>query len=506
MNNKSLLIINLLVSLAVLVPLSVLGTDVKDSSPKPPDLSKNGERTKKGNYDIRTFGAIGDGKTLNTKAIQAAIDACHDQGGGNVVIASGTYLSGTIHLKSNVYLFLAPDGVLLGSVDTIKDYEKGYPCLYRGNEYLGRAFVFAKGQNNIGILGTGKIDGNSAQFKKLSKEAQKQLIEPGSNRPERPMMIKFLECSDIHIENVKLHDSLAWTTCFLYCEKIWIRGVDILDLNAAGGLPNGDGLDFCSCSDVFVSDCKIKATDDNLCIQTSAPDKTSQNFSISNCVFSGNCAGVRIGCLSWGDVRNVVVENCIFTDLKREGVKIESIEGHEFSKIVVRGAVMSNVYRPIFLLSANAHISTQSDQIQPFGTIRDVTISDVTIKDFDETNSLSPDYIKSRNWSGIKVDAPATNKIKGLTLKNIRYQTLGGIKAGDYPNTEYPIVRDARLRERKEKVSCYEPRWSRTSAVDIRSVDDLVIDNLDLHFIYKDERPEYIIENCEKSKCDIKIH
>jgi len=491
--------------LAVLVVLCTSGAEAKDTSHQETDLSKNKVLPEKGNYDIRAFGAVGDGKTLNTKAIQAAIDKCHDEGGGNVLIASGTYLSGGIYLKSNVYLFLAADGVLLGSINTIEDYKKEYPCLYRGNAYLGRAFIFAKGQSNIGIKGYGKIDGNSVQFKKLGKEAQAKLIEPGNNRAERPMMIKLLECNDIYIENVKLYDTLAWTTCFLYCRNISIKGVDILNLNASGGLPNGDGLDFCSCSDVSVSECRIKATDDNLCIQTSAPEKISQNFKIYNCSFSGNCAGIRIGCLSWGDVRNVVIENCVFTDLKREGIKIESIEGHVFSNIVVRGAVMNNVYRPIFLLSANAHISTQSDNISSFGTIKDVTFSNITIKDYDETKAEDPAYIQSRNWSGIKVDAPENNKIVGLILKDIYYNTLGGLKAGDYPHTEYPIVRDARKRERTERVSCYEPRWSRTSGVDIRNVDDLTIENFSLHFIHQDERPEYIIESCKKLKCSINI-
>jgi polygalacturonase len=173
--------------------------------------------------DVTKSGAVADGKTVNTVAIQKAIDECSKQGGGKVIFPAGTWVSGTILLKDNVHLFLHREAILLGSTD-INDYllVEGFKD-GRGSS-LGYSFIGGKDAKNIGITGKGKVNGNG-----------KLLLEK-NGRSKRPFLVRFVRCTDVTVSDVQLEGPAAWTMHWFECKKIRAERVVI----GSRGLSNNE--------------------------------------------------------------------------------------------------------------------------------------------------------------------------------------------------------------------------------------------------------------------------
>lgn len=444
-------------------------------------------------FDVREYGAKGDGVSVDTKAIQNAIDTCFEKGGGCVVLASGTFLSGTIFLKSNVYLQVNPSAILLANPD-IRDYPDGtHYNRYMNETALDKCLIYAEDASDIGIIGLGEVNGNAEGF-------------PNEGNTYRPMMMRFLRCHGIHVRGLRLYNSAAWTTAFLDSENIWCEDLDICNDRRY----NGDGLDYDGCKNVFVSNCRILGTDDNLCLQASSKDYPMKNVHITNCHFTSICAGVRIGLKSIGDISNVTINNCTFNNVWREGIKIECTEGGRISDIVAQGLVMRNVTRPIFMLLNNRLEGIGSsiglNEMPEIGTMERIMLSDIIATDDDEMYNthyrFANDIMGSPSFNGIRVDACESYPVRDLTLKNITYTFVGGVKKGDIPDA-YPKVWDLRHDHPEQVSENYYPTWSRTTFMDIRNVERLTLDGLKFHAITEDTRDSYIIENCVTLKQDI---
>lgn len=440
-------------------------------------------------FYVEEFGAKADGETKNTKAIQAAIDRCHRTGGGRVILENGTYVSGTLYLKSGVYLEISPGAVLLASPD-IKDYgEDTHYNRYRNEVALDRCFLYAEEAENIGIMGFGEINGNAGAF-------------PNEGSIYRPMMIRMLRCKNVRLENLKLYNAAAWTTAFLDSQYLWIRGLDIRNEMRY----NGDGLDFDGSSHIWVSDCFIKGTDDNLCLQASSREYTVEEVHIMNCSFTSVCAGIRIGLKSIGEIRNVTISNCTMKNIYREGIKIECSEGGSITDILIQNIGMYSVRRPLFLILNNRFepenygSSIELKEIPKIGTMGRIRISGIMATDGEEMREsnyrFKDDVMGSPAFNGIRVDANANHPIEDLILSDIHYHCVGGIEKGELP-LEYPVVLD-RLTDPLEKCSeNYYPDWSRTLFMDIRNVRGLVLEQLVFSADKEDCRELYRIENCE---------
>lgn len=440
-------------------------------------------------YDVRAFGAIGDGITNDMISIQKAIDHCAEEGGGMVLLENGRYVSGTLRLKSNVNLKIEVSARLLASKD-IQDYrEDVHYNRYRNEQALDRCLIYAEDAENIEISGSGEINGNSEAF-------------PNKGSIYRPMMLRFLRCKNIRLSDVRLYNAAAWTTAFLDSDHIWVDRVDIRNWKRY----NGDGLDFDGCSHVYVTNCHILGTDDNLCLQSSSRDYPVHDIHVSGCTFSSICAAIRIGLKSIGRIYNVVVQNCTMHDVWREGIKVECTEGGEISDVLIDNIAMHNVSRPVFLILNNRFepegwgSSVELQEMPEIGVMKRITISNLHAVD-DEAMAhprlrFGNDIMGSPSFNGIRVDAHKQHPIEEVTLRNLHYTSIGGVRLADIPE-KYPEVVDRRKDTSAEFSENYYPDWSRAAFMDIRNVKGLFLDGIVLRAERRDERRPVILEGCE---------
>ncbi len=284
-------------------------------------------------YSVVDFGAINDGKTISTIAIPKAIDLCTKEGGGTVLLTGGgKYMSGTVYLKDNVTLHI-DNGTALPGSNRYSDYSTDtHKNMYKNEPHLNRCFIFAKDAKSIAIEGNGTIDGNGNRADSIFVD-------------ERPMLMRFMNCSNIHLADINIVNPAAWTSAWLYWDDITVTGIKIQSrVNW-----NGDGLDFDGCTNVRVSNCSFDNSDDCICLQTSRPDKPCRDIVISNCLFSTKWGGIRIGLLSRGDFSSVTVTNCTFRNIDDSGLKIQMNEGGEMKNMIFSNLVMENVPRPVFM-------------------------------------------------------------------------------------------------------------------------------------------------------------
>jgi len=274
---------------------------------------------------VTDCGAIGDGKTLNTKAIQAAVNDCAAKGGGTVMIPAGTFVSGSVELKSNITLLLGPGSVLRGS-DKLDDYP---PLAFRHNE-LGKthSLLWAMDQSDIRITGEGTIDLNDGAFIDFSQfrsdpalasgvkldERQRQETVASHARPRPTQPIFFHRCQRLRLDGVTLRNAPCWTVTFSVCRDIQVSRLSIYNNLRT---PNCDGLHFCGSKNVIVTDSVSSCGDDCIAITGITDwDGVSENIVIANCIMTSRSAALRLGHQA-SKVRNVAVNNLVIKDTNR---------------------------------------------------------------------------------------------------------------------------------------------------------------------------------------------
>ena len=299
-------------------------------------------------YNILDYGALGDGASNDAPAIQRAVDACSENGGGVVLFPGGkTYNSGCVLLKSNVEIHLEPGAVWKAS-DHIEDYyplrnngtitahESGLPS-FLNSEYAGRpfhAFIYALGQENISITGHGRIDGNESIF---YGDDSGYHIE-GSYYPRVPLLL-LEDVKHLTIRDVYLTNCAFWTVHLVGCEDVLIDGIRLLNnLKMA----NSDGIDPDHCKNVRISNCHIECGDDAIVLKNSGDYKKygpCENIVVTNCTLISTSAAIKFGTEGESDFRNVLVENCCISKSNR-GISIQirdcgNVENVTFSNITI---------------------------------------------------------------------------------------------------------------------------------------------------------------------------
>lgn len=356
-----------------------------------------------GLFDVRAYAAAGDGRTLDTKAIQAAIDACIAAGGGRVVISGGRFVTGTLYLKSNVILFVDAGAALLGS-PAIADYTTDtHRNMYAGEPHMDRCLIFARDAENIGLEGPGTIDGQGKAFPNASDTAK-----------SRPMLIRFMGCKNISLRDITLLSPAAWTSAFLYCTGIIADGVTV----TSRANINGDGMDFDGCQDVRVSNCRYDNSDDCICLQGSDPAHPVRNVVITNCVMTSRWAAIRIGLLSQADFRDITVSNCVFHDHQGEGIKIQMTEGGKMENLLFSNIVMRNVPRAILVTFNGFPMRIDSPKpMPPMQSLRNLMFSHIRIE--------SDSSIAGPQLSYIAVCGLPGHPVENVTFSDISYTAPG---------------------------------------------------------------------------------
>ncbi|MTI60446.1 MAG: glycoside hydrolase family 28 protein [Firmicutes bacterium] len=295
------------------------------------------------NYcNIIDYGAVGDGKTINTAAFARAIQECAKNGGGTVYVPAGIFLTASIILKSNITLYFEI-GSIVKFVQDVAQYKliKGR---WEGSEQeLYTPLIYGKDLENIAISGRGLLDGQGEYWWQLFKS--NELDYP------RPRFIGFRNCDNVLIEGIRLVDSPAWTINPIECHNVTVNKITIK--NPADS-PNTDGINPSSCKNVHIANCHIDVGDDCIAIKSGTEDCPKfvpcENITIINCTMVHGHGGVVIGSEMSGDVRNVVISNCIFEGTDR-GIRLKSRRGRGglVEDIRVNNIIMKDVFCPIIM-------------------------------------------------------------------------------------------------------------------------------------------------------------
>ena len=283
-------------------------------------------------FNIADYGAFSGVDKLNTKAIQAAIDACAASGGGKVIIKDGVYMTGTLILKSNVNLHIEESGVLLGSPDCA-DYPERDNVKHLDSAKLPRyrnsCLIFAEECENISITGMGKIDCNGLSFVKEKENYKGGWQFERIDAPTPPRVVFFTGCKNIRVVDVTMVNQPAgWSYWIHDCDYVTFDRVKIL---ADTQYPNNDGIHINSSRNVTVSNATIVTGDDCIVVRAnnvSLPEnKVCERVTVNNCNLTSFACGIRIGWLNDGVIKNCVFSNIVMTDTN-VGIGIR-LPGHE---------------------------------------------------------------------------------------------------------------------------------------------------------------------------------
>jgi len=312
-----------------------------------------------GFFNVLEFGAKGDGKSKDTAAIQAAVDAA-GRAGGTVVFPAGNYLSGTVRLRSSVALYLGPGCALIVSPDKadFEAYEKLPYDTFSDEEtsYFRHALITAEAAENVSITGPGTIEGNR-------------------NQRGGPKLIALKSCRLISIHGITLKNAPNYNISLLGCDYVEIDGVTIFNGYA-------DGIDLDCCQFVRVANCFVETFDDAIVPKTSpslGSLRPTDNVTVTNCVLTTACYALKLGTESSGDFTNLAFSNSTIFSRRDKwnrgplgGVAIESVDGGNIDRVIVSNITMHDVWAPIFVRLGGRG---RGQKTPTPGTLRNVSIS-----------------------------------------------------------------------------------------------------------------------------------
>lgn len=339
-----------------------------------------------GVFNVRDFGAVADGRSNEAGVIQRAIEAAA-QTGGTVYFPAGDYLSGTLVLRSNVTLHLAPGATLWGS-RRIGDYDPHH-------------LIYAREAENIAIQGGGTIDGNGDAFWEADFTAK---------RPRPSPLIELWDCRNVRLQDVTVRNAPGWTIHPKDCDGVWIRGLSII--NHMNG-PNTDGIDPDSSRNVVISDCYIEAGDDCIVLKTTkrgeGPVRSCENVTVTNCTLVSSASALKLGTESHADFRHCVFSNCVIRH-SRTGIALlakdgGTMEGVRFQNISIEGW-------PKYGRGVEWPVTIDLEKRTPesrLSRVRDVSFSDIRI------------YTRGR----VLVGGMAERPVEGVRFSNLLMRVLG---------------------------------------------------------------------------------
>lgn len=365
-------------------------------------------------YVITKYGTATDTTRLSTTAVQKAIDKCSRDGGGRVVVPSGSFKIGSIFLRSNVCLWLDAGATLYGSTD-IRDYKPVKPDYLSLRTHVETIqLIYAEGARNVSIDGYGTIDGRGVSFKK-------QILDGSDEGIARPHLLRMVKCENVSVRNVTLRNSACWMQHYLACDKVVIDGVKVFNRNNH----NNDGLDLDGCHDAVVTNCIIDSDDDGIVLKSTSP-RMCEGIIISNCIVSSHCNALKLGTESNGGFRNVSISNCIvkpsadqstrYFGLERgiSTISVEMVDGGVLEDVAVSNITAEGTESPIFVRLGRRNRPYASDiPVTSTGVLRRVRLSNITVTGAGAT--------------GCSVTGVPGMPVEDITLSDISISMQGGV-------------------------------------------------------------------------------
>ena len=435
-------------------------------------------------YNVRDYGAKGDGKVLDHTAINKAIDACTAGGGGQVVVPAGTYLCGSIRLKSNVDLHLMTGAKILAAPGEMKAYDEsevfGAPEYQDGGHtYFHNSLIWAEGQQNISITGRGMIDGEGLTRHDTEKDG---IIDGGSiGTGDKAIALKL--CRNVTIRDITIYRGGHFAIITTGCD---IGTIDNVTIDT-----NRDGIDIDCCKYFTVSNTKVNTpNDDAIVLKSSYALKKpviSEHILITNCIVTGYklgtfldgtyipekvhwvCGRIKLGTESNGGYRNITISNC--SCMWSSGLAFEEVDQGRMENIMVTNISLSHVHHyPIYITTGCRNRGPK--ERTEVSSARDIYINNVIADDCD-------------SLAGIIITGMEDEPIRNVSLSNIRIQYRGG---GKKVTTPY----------REQGTNYPEPHWAGpTPAYGLyaRHVDGLKLHNVEFELLQPDERPDILFED-----------
>ena len=442
-------------------------------------------------YNVRSFGAVGDGKNLDSPAINTAIESAFANGGGKIIVPAGIYLCGSIHLKSNIELHLLPGAIIKAAPASMKVYDEsesfgGFPEYQDGGHtYFHNSLIWAEGQDNISITGRGMIDGEGLTKKDTENAGNVQGGSIGTG--DKAIALKL--CTNILIRDITIFRGGHFAIIITGCEKGTIDNVTI-DTNR-------DGIDIDCCKYLTVTNTKVNTpNDDGIVLKSSYALKKPvpcENILINNCIVTGYklgtfldgtyipekvnwvCGRIKLGTESNGGYRNIAISNC--TMMYSSGLAFEEVDQGRMENIAVSNITMNHVHHyPIYITTGCRNRGPEEVTSPSYGG--DIMISNVIADDAD-------------SLAGIIVTGMKEEPLRNIRLHNIQIRYRGG-GTSDLSKKEY----------REQGTNYPEPRWAGpTPAYGLyaRHVDGLTVRGIYLETIRPDYRHVVILDDVKNA-------
>lgn len=388
-------------------------------------------------YHVKDYGAKGDGKTNDTQAIQAAVDACSD--GGSVILSDGTYMSGQIKLKSNMTLWVDRSAILKGIQDNsmypaIEPHADNanvwLPGILGGGGWeLKEAFVYADGAHNLTIAGGGIIDGNG----------DCPIWDHTKDETLRPMALYVAYSNNVRVANIDIANSAMWNFVILECDTVRVDGINI---NTSTYGVNKDGIDICDSHEVSITNSTILCQDDAICPKSGSA-KGVHNMRINNITINGTTGNkIKFGTLTYGAFTNCLLQDIAINGSGRSGlcaISLQGLDGANFSNITFDKINLQTSANAFFLLhAAGKRGHRPKNAPSRIGSISNIQFSNLDFRNItDNVGSCI---------SGINLKA-SIYKIKDITFNNVKVHSFkGGVTSipktpneynGNYP--EYSV-------------------------------------------------------------------